>query len=442
MALPASIGLVFQTMYNVVDSFWAGRISTSALAALGLSFPVFLLVIATGGGLSRGSSALIANAIGSGDAARQKRYTTQCVSLGLVVSLCLTIAGLMTSDPLFRLLGASGEFLTIANSYMTPIFLGSTFFVLSNLCNAILIANGDSKTFSKVLFLGFFLNLALDPWFLYGGWGLPAMGVAGIAWATVLIQMAGSIFMLWAVLQRGLLSFSPWSDFLPDWKVYWEIGQQALPASLNIMSVAIGFFVITYFLKTYGEASVAAFGVTTRVEQLGLLPTMGLYSAIMALVGQNNGAGNHARVLETMRVCNRVGLVLILATSMIILIFARQLMGIFTDDEVVIDIGVKCLYIIMPIQWSYVMTSTHLAMLQALKRPTYGLFESVLRRVALPLPFFYLSVLVYQMDITSLWYSIAGTNVFMTIITLYYARRVLKKNTSSAQNLQHVGEAK
>lgn len=429
LALPSSIGLVFQTMYNVVDSFWAGKISTLALAALGLSFPVFLLIIATGGGLSRGSSALIANAIGAGDEERQKRYVTQAISLGILVSVGLTVTGLLTSDSLFRLLGASGEYLTIAQSYITPIFIGSVFFVISNLCNAILIASGDSKTFSKVLFVGFFLNLVLDPWFLYGGLGLPAMGVAGIAWATVIIQMAGSLFMLWTVLRKGLLSLSPWQDFLPDLKTYREIAQQALPASLNIMSVAIGFFVITYYLKTYGEASVAAFGVTTRVEQLGLLPTMGLYSAIMALVGQNNGAGNIARVHETMRVCNRVGMLLILTSSLIIFLFAKQVMGIFTSDEEVIGLGVQCLYIIMPIQWSYVMTSTHLAMLQALKRPNYGLIESVSRRVLLPLPFFYVCVLAYEMDIVSVWYSIAGTNVFMTAITMYYARHTLRDIT-------------
>jgi|TARA_B110000495_G_scaffold92358_1_gene79769 putative MATE family efflux protein len=427
LALPSSIGLFFQTMYNVIDSFYAGQISTTALAAMGLSFPVFLLIIATSGGLSRGASALIANAIGSREEDKQRRYIAQSLSMGLVVSLALTVTGILAAKPLFQLLGATGEYLTIALSYMNPIFLGSIFFLISNLSNAILIASGDSKTFSKVLVVGFFLNLILDPWFLYGGFGLPAMGIAGIAWATVVIQIAGSTFMLATVLRRGLLKLKPWQDLLPDLRVYWEIAQQALPATFNIMSVALGFFVITYFLKFYGEPTVAAFGVTTRVEQIGLLPTFGLYAAIMALVGQNNGARNFERIRETMRVCNRLGLAIVTMTSLLIFVFASHLMRIFTSDIEVIDIGVGYIRIMALIQWSYVMTSTRLAMMQAIKRPLYGFFESVLRKVLLPLPLLWLFVLKFEFDVEWVWYSVAAANVLMTLITLVVAQSMLKR---------------
>ena len=387
----------------------------------------FLLIIATSGGLSRGASALIANAIGSREEDKQRRYIAQSLSMGLVVSLALTVTGILAAKPLFQLLGATGEYLTIALSYMNPIFLGSIFFLISNLSNAILIASGDSKTFSKVLVVGFFLNLILDPWFLYGGFGLPAMGIAGIAWATVVIQIAGSTFMLATVLRRGLLKLKPWQDLLPDLRVYWEIAQQALPATFNIMSVALGFFVITYFLKFYGEPTVAAFGVTTRVEQIGLLPTFGLYAAIMALVGQNNGARNFERIRETMRVCNRLGLAIVTMTSLLIFVFASHLMRIFTSDIEVIDIGVGYIRIMALIQWSYVMTSTRLAMMQAIKRPLYGFFESVLRKVLLPLPLLWLFVLKFEFDVEWVWYSVAAANVLMTLITLVVAQSMLKR---------------
>jgi len=431
LALPSSIGLFFQTMYNVVDSFYAGQISTQALAALALSFPVYLLIIATGGGLSRGASALIANAIGEGDEPKQTVYVAQSVSLGVIVSLVLMLTGLAVSRSLFQLLGAEGEYLEFALSYMTPIFLGSFFFVLVNLTNAILIASGDSKTFSKVLVTGFFLNLILDPWFLYGGFGLPAMGIAGIAWATVLIQALGSCFMLGTVIKRGLLNLDCTHHLLPNWKVYREILYQAIPASFNIMSVALGFFVVTYFLKFFGEPAVAAFGVTTRIEQIGLLPTFGLYSAIMALVGQNNGARNYDRVRETMRLCNRIGLALVVTSSLLIFFFSRPLIGIFTDDPEVVEIGITYVNIMMLIQWSYVMTSTHLAFLQAIKRPIYGLFESVLRKVLLPLPLIYWLVLHLDLPVTAVWYSMAGTNVFMTIITVIYGQVILRRLADS-----------
>ena len=414
-------------MYNVIDSFYAGSISTPALTALGLSFPVFLLIIATSGGLSRGSSALIANSIGSGDAAMQRKYIAQSFSIGLIVSVLLVVAGMLTMRPLFKLLGAQGEYLSIAIAYMTPIFIGAPFFVLSNLCNATLVASGDSRTFSYVLVLGFFLNLVLDPWFLYGGFGLPAMGIAGIAWATVVIQGTGCSYMIYCVMKRGLLKIRPLRVLLPDLKIYGEIAYQAVPASFNILQVAISFFVITYFLKTYGEESVAAFGVTTRIEQIGLLPALGLSAAIMALVGQNNGAARYNRIGKTMWVAIWTGLIINTITSLIMFFCAEQLMRVFTDDAEVINLGVICLSVIAPIQWSYVITAFYLAMLRALKRPMYAFFESMLRKVILPAPLFYLFVWHWKFDIQWIWYTVVVTNVFMTIVTITYGQYVLRR---------------
>ena len=222
--------MFFQTMYNVVDSVWAGEISTTALAALGLSFPVYLLIIATSGGLSRGASALIANAIGAEEVENQQRFVAQSLSMGMLSATALMFIGFWSAPSLFRLLGAEGEYLNTALLYMNPIFCATLFFVMNSLSNAILIVNGDSKTYGIVLVVGFLMNLVLDPWFLYGGLGVPAMGVTGIAWATVLIQFGTSLFMFSTVVRRGLLGQLSWRRLLPDLSTYWEIAVQAVPA--------------------------------------------------------------------------------------------------------------------------------------------------------------------------------------------------------------------
>lgn len=419
-------------MYNVVDSFYAGQISTTALAALGLSFPVFLLIIASSSGTSRGTSALIANAIGSDDPDAQQRYIAQSISLGFVLSIVMTVLGLLLASPLFQMMGADGEYLETSLTYIRPIFMGSIFLIMSSLCNAILVAHGDSKTYSRVLIAGFFLNLALDPWFVYGGWGLPAMGVMGIALATVLIQGCGCAYMFWAVIRRGLLDVTQWRRFIPDLRTYAEIAQQALPASFSIMSVALGFFVTIYFLKTFGESAVAAYGVTTRIEQIVLLPTFGLYAAIMALAGQNNGAGKTDRVNETLRVCNRYGLILAISCSAIMFLMAGPLMKIFSDDPEVIGIGVTCLRIFAFVEWAYVMKSTHTAMLQAIKRPMYGFFEAVTRKIILPMPLFWLFVDQWGKGIEWIWYTSAITTVLVTIVTMVYTRSLIGKRSEAA----------
>jgi len=427
IALPMSIGFFFNTMYNVVDSFYAGRVSTEALAAMALSFPVFFIIIAISEGVSRGASALIANAIGEEDRAKESALSGQLLSLGLICAVFLTVTGLAAADPLFRLLGADGGYLDLAKGYIHPLFIGAVFFLLSSMSNSILLAHGDSKTFGKVLVAGFFLNLLLDPWFLYGGFGLPAMGVPGIAWATVIIQALGGIYLFSTVLRRGYVTARCSARLLPNLKIYGEILRQGIPTSFNMMSIALGFFVTTYYLKFYGETAIAAFGVGTRIEQIALLPAIGLGAAIVSIVGQNNGAGKSDRVRECVRLCVKYGFSLIAAASVLLWFFATPLVRMFTGDPAVIEVGTSYIRIMVFIQWAYVMTFVHTGFLQAVKRPMYGFVESVIRKIVLPLGVSYLIVHVYALKLGSFWLGMAIINIFMALVTIVYAQSVLRQ---------------
>ena len=427
IALPMSIGFFFNTMYNVVDSFYAGRISTEALAAMALSFPVFFIIIAVSEGIARGAAALIANAIGAQDRHKETALSGQVYSLGLICAMGVTVLGLFSAEPLFRLLGASGSYLDLALGYIRPLFIGSVFFLLSSMSNSILLAHGDSKTFSRVLVIGFFMNLILDPWFLYGGFGLPAMGIEGIAWATILIQVIGSIYLLSVVVRRRHLPRKLTENLRPNFRVYGEILHQGIPTSFNMMSIALGFFVTTYYLKFYGEAAVAAFGVGTRIEQIALLPAIGLSSAIISIVGQNNGAGKTDRVRECIRLCSRYGLILIVSASILLFIFATSLVQLFTSDPEVIQVGTNYVRIVTFIQWAYVAGFIYIGCLQALKRPMYGFVESVVRKIILPLLVFYNVVHVFEMGLTEFWWSMIAINAIVALITITYVRSVLRR---------------
>lgn len=422
-----SIGFFFNTMYNVVDSFYAGQISTEALAAMALSFPVFFIIIAVSEGIARGASALIANAIGAGDRSKEFVLSGQVYSLGLVCAAGVTAIGWFLAEPLFSLLGASGDYLHLALSYIKPLFLGAVFFLLSSMSNAILLAHGDSKTFGRVLVIGFFANLVVDPWFLYGGFGLPAMGMAGIAWATVSIQAVGGLYLLSVVIRRRYLVNGLLAHLAPKLHVYREILKQGIPTSFNMMSVALGFFVTTYYLKFYGEAAVAAFGIGTRIEQIVLLPAIGLSSAIVSIVGQNNGAGEMSRVRECISLCTRYGFVLIVTASVLMFVFAAPLVKIFTDDPDVIEIGKEYVRIVTFIQWAYVAGFIYIGCLQALKRPMYGFVESIVRKILLPLPVFYTVVVVLDVNLASFWWSSIAINAAMAVVTILYVRSILRR---------------
>jgi len=193
------------------------------------------------------------------------------------------------------------------------------------------------------------------------------------------------------------------------------------------MSIALGFFVITYFLKFYGEAAVAAFGVGTRIEQIALLPAIGLSAAIVSIVGQNNGAGETDRVRECVRLCFKYGLYMIVTASVLLFTFATPLVALFTNDPQVIEVGTKYVRIVTFIQWTYVSGFVYIGFLQALKRPMYGFVESFTRKVILPIIVFSLVVHVFELSLEGFWVAMCAINVFMAIITISYGQSVLRK---------------
>ena len=354
IALPASVGVFFSTMFNVVDTFFAGLDSTDALAALAVSFPIFFIIIALGSGIGQGATALISNAAGQGDLEEAHHLSLQALSFGVLFSAPLTVFGLWSAPFLCRFLGAEKEHLSLSLAYMNTVLLGLVFFLVQSALNATLQAQGTTRTFRNVLLVGCLANVILDPWFMLGGLGLPAMGLRGIALATVVIQIGGSIYLLCKVQHTRIWRGWRWSWLKPDAKLYGSLAAQGLPASLNMLTVALGIFLVTWFVGRFSKEGVAAYGIATRIEQIFLLPTIGLNIAILSLTGQNNGAGRFDRVREAYRTSLKYGLTLMVAAGVIVLFGAGTMMALFTSDRV-IGIGTEYLRVASVTLCSYVM---------------------------------------------------------------------------------------
>jgi len=430
IAIPASIGFFFNTMYNVIDTFYAGQISTEALASLSLSFPIFFIIIALSSGVSTGATTLIANALGSSHKEKTKSYATQAVSFAFFLSIILTPLGLILAPFLFRLLGATGTYINLSLSYINIIFYGSIFFIITFTMNAILNAHGDSASFRNFLISGFLLNIILDPIFMYGWFGLPAMGLKGVALATIIIELFGSLYLVYKVKKLGVFSGTKFSDYKPKAHVYKEIAKQGFPAALNMMSVALGIFIITFFLSKFGQGPVAAYGIATRIEQIFLMPTIGLNFAVLAIVGQNNGAGKFERIQEVIKKSIRYGLYMLSVGAVIMLIFAPNMMGIFTDDAAVITIGAYYLRIAAFISWAYVLLSVNISALQGLKKPMFALWMGLYRQIVGPFVIF--TILTWLIGMKGVWYGIFLTVWSGAIFTVYYARRTIRKIGSNS----------
>lgn len=427
LAIPAGTGFFFNTMFNVVDTWYGGQLSTNALAAMSLSFPVFFLILAIGSGVSSGATTLIGNALGRGDRNEAQRYLSQSLSFALLHALALTAVGLLMAPRIFTMMGARGEYLAHALSYMNVIFAGSSFFLLNFVMNAILNAHGNTQAYRNFLICGFFLNLILDPWLMYGGVGLPALGLAGIALATVLIQCAGVFYLFSQLSKTGSMPSFHLHDIRPRSSYFRELFRQGFPSAMNMMTVSLGIFVIIWFAGRFGAQAVAAYGIGTRIEQIVLLPVMGLNISTLALTAQNYGAGRIDRIRETVRVSLRYGVLLALCGATGALLYRYRLMGFFTNDVTVIDVGAKFLSIEALVMPAYVLLYINISVMQGIRMPLFGLTVGLFRQIAGPLFVFHLFTTVMGLGLAGIWWGIFGITWSAALVVVIYVSRTIAK---------------
>ncbi|GLI39847.1 MATE family efflux transporter [Geobacter hydrogenophilus] len=432
LAVPVGTGFFFNTMFNVVDTFYGGLISTRALAALSLSFPLFFIILAIGAGTSMGATALIGHALGSDQREEAELFAAQAVSFGVIHALFMTVGGLAAAPALFRLMGASGDYLDLALAYMDVIIAGTVFFVANYLLNAMLNASGDTKSFRNFLVAGCFLNMALDPWFMYGGVGVPALGIRGIALATVVVQAVGNVYLLGRVRRTGLLSGRSWQLLMPRREPFRRLFGQGIPASMNMLTVSLGIFVITWFAGRFGKEVVAAYGIGTRIEQIVLLPAFGLNVAVLSLVAQNFGAGKLRRVRETLTRALRAGLLLMTGGTTLVFAAAEPLMKLFTADPLVVAHGVTFLRVEALLLGAYVILYMNNSALQGLQRPAFALWIGLFRQIIAPVPIFWLLALVLGWGPPGIWWGFFLVTWSAAIVSVLYTRRVLRLATEEA----------
>ncbi len=435
IAVPTSVGMFFTTMYNVADTWFAGLIGTEAQAALSLSFPVFFILMAVGSGIQVGSTALIGAALGEKDQAKAASFCVQAVSFGLAVSVFLAVLGLLVSPFLFRLMGAEGRYLETCMAYMGPLFSCAPAFLFLYMCNATLQALGDTRTFRNFIAAGAVINCVLDPWFIYGGLGLPAMGVAGVAWATVVIHAAGGVYLAMRVRHTGLLKTDKGRNLIPKPGLYVAIARQGLPACVNFLTIGMGVFVINASISDFGQAAVAAYGVAMRVEQIALMPTIGLNVATLSIISQNFGAGNYTRIRETLRLCLRYGAWMMLPAAIPVIALAKPFMAAFSSDPAVIEAGASYLRIDALVFYGYVIIFVGTSALQAIKKPMFAVWLGLGRQLVAPALLFWLCTRVLGLGIISIWWSIFVIVWCAAGIAYWFAGKKLREAAAEAPRL-------
>lgn len=423
LAIPATIGLLFNTLYNVVDSFWAGQLSTDSLAALSLNFPLYMLIMSMGVGFSAASGALIANAVGADKIKESRKYLSQSLTLSILSSTVGTILLLIFLESIFRLLKAEGNVLSGALAYGRILVIGMPIINLAPVFSSALASRGDTVSYRNVLILGCLLNIGIDPLFMYTF----GMNEAGVALATVLIQFLSVIYLLYKVIHTDGLKELKVKDYFPDKEYTREIVEQAIPATTNFLTMSMGTFVITWFISSFGRNAVAAYGAAVRVEQIALVPTAGLNVALAAMVGQNNGAKKMERVISSFKLSLLGGLVVMVVILPPVLIFGKQIISLFTETEAVIRMGYDYLLLQGITFYSYIILFQSNALLQGLKKPNLILWMGLYRQIAAPALIFYLFCFTLGMAERGVWVGLILINWSAACITLFHAVRILKK---------------
>lgn len=428
IALPASVGWIFNTLFNVVDTYYAGQLDTLALAGLALSFPIYFIIIAAGSGIGTGTTALLSNAYGANQKSKGQIIICNAIVLAGVLSLTITVIGLIFSDQILIAFGVVGKSLDYGVSYLRILFFGSGFFIFNATLNAMLASKGNTKPYRNFLILGFFMNLILDPLFIKGWFGFPKLGTGGIALATILIQVFGTFYL---IRQLRKQSQHPFHDFRlrsVTWKTQRAILAQGIPASLNMMTIAIGFFVINRYVLLYGgDFAMAAYGAATRIEQVALLPALGLNIAALSLVGQNFGARNGQRIRQIYRLTLRYAVTIMTLGMIIVFPLAPRLVALFNDNPSVIAIGAQFLRIEVIAFNTYVLMGVSNSVLQGLKRPKMIFFIGVTRQFILPMIVFPFLGGTRSMGLLGVWWGIVLITWTAAIFSIAYTLQTLRK---------------
>ena len=348
LALPIVITNLLQTAYNLADTFWLGQYSTEALAAISFGFPLVFLLISFGFGISIAGSVLVAQYVGAGEEAEAEYAASQTMTFAVLASVVLGAAGYFFVEDVLRLLGASPEVLPGATDYMQVISLGIVFLFGFLVFISLMRGYGDTITPMLVMFGSVAINVALDPFLIFGWWVFPELGVAGAAYATVFSRSLALVVGL-AIMFRGKRGVRINLDQMrPDPDYFRRITSLGGPASFEVTSRALSVNFLLVVVALFSPAVVAAFGIGTRVFSVIFLPAIAVAQAVETMSGQNIGAGKPDRAEQTADFAAKVMFVVLSAMGVVVFLFTEPLVAVFTTDETVVEEGVTFLRTVAP----------------------------------------------------------------------------------------------
>ncbi|MCD6329763.1 MAG: MATE family efflux transporter [Candidatus Cloacimonetes bacterium] len=425
LTAPMIVGMLGMVAFNLVDTFFVGKLGATQLAALSFTFPIVLVVNSIALGVGMGASAIISRAIGEGDTYKVRRITTDGLLLAIVLVFIFVIIGLSTISPLFKLLGATTQVLPYIKQYMGIWYYGMFFVLIPMVGNNAIRATGDTKTPSAIMIVAVIMNFIMDPMLIFGLGPFPALGIRGAAISTVIARFSASVAATWVLVHRDrMVTFekTPFREIFASWKSILFIGIPIAGARM-ILPVSVG--VMTRIISVYGPKAVAGFGVASRIEFFALAVIRALSSVFGPFIGQNLGAKLFDRVKRGLRLAELFSLVWGFGIFIILFIFARPVAGIFNKDPLVVETIIKYLSIVplgYGLQGVLLLCNVSLNVLQ---KPFHAAGLVTVQMFVLYIPLAYLGAQILQ--IQGAFIGITAAYCISGIIAHFFTENHIKK---------------
>ena len=390
MTMPMIIGMILLFTFSLVDTWFISFLGTEPLTAISFTFPVTFTVMSMAIGLGIGASAVVASYLGASEIEKAKESATVINYISFSMACVIVMLCWSLMNQIFALMGASEELMIPIRNYMTVWFPGSVLIVCIMTGNSILRAIGDTKTPSILMAAAGFINAILDPLLIFGIGPFPELGIQGAAWSTIIAWFFSFCYLMYLLIfKMGMVSKS-----LPSLKIFMSSGKKMLkigiPAAGANMMTPLAAGIMTAIAASFGDSTVAAFGVGARIEPIACLLVLAMSSSLPPLISQNFGAKRLDRVEEAYRISIKFILGWQLLIYAILFLSSRGIASIFSDDPGVIQ-AIRLFILLMPLgyglQGIVILTNSSL---NAIHKPISALYLSIARFFIFYVPLAYL----------------------------------------------------
>lgn len=431
MATPMVLGLLATMSFNFVDTMFVSWLDGEGpLAAMTLTFPVIMVVTSVAIGLGAGASSAIARAVGSGNEEGVRRLATDSITLATLISVLVCVVGWFTIDPLFKALGAGPELMPHVRDYMEIWYLGAPFLLVPMISLSALRALGFARIQGTLMALAALLNAALDPLLIFGFEFIPRMEIQGAALATLItrvLTLFGAIYFLQGRMNVLTSPITQWENIKESWLRVCRVG---LPAMVSNLIIPVASFFVIKLVISFGNHAVAGLGAALRIEPVVLIVFYALSGVVGPFSGQNEGAGQHQRLFEMLRVISLFCVGFGLCVALILFIAAPFVVELFDQAEDVDKVVISYLTIVPFSYGAYGLVMSAIAVFNGLGKPVPGFFISFLRVMGLYLPMAFIGKWLF--GLTGLFAATALANVLVGLLAYLWLSKTLRENAEKS----------